>query len=522
MFALRAAARTVAHKRPFFSLAYSALQEEAQKLPYQLTAPPPALRCVTSTKSGADARLLGEELGRDLVDRLGGAARVAVVVVASRAVGDVVDGLRGAATPDAVVGAATPREAFATKKTGEVVAAATAVELPERAAAVAFASEAGGLPDFDAARPGAWEAYATGPAPELLLLAAAPRGALDAWLRRMDVVLPGSTKLGGVLEDESGELVAGDAFAAERVREGVCGIALEGVRLDAAVAAGPTLATLRGPRVVTSARPVDGGVAITGLDGDEETCCARSLGAGGSAGDLEGLLVGVVADARAPLGVEPVSLRRPLGVEDGALKVACDPQLARTPGSPRRAPRSEKTTAASVGRARPRQGRALPRRRPRPPRARAARGLRAAAPRVRRQGRDDARVRGHARAVRGRRGAGLPLPRRDVPRRHRAGPRRRRHRRPHAGHRRRLPVHGRRRVEPRPRRPSLRPFFCTLVITLLEDGAEQRRAVAEQRAVPRGGAGSGWVRLCDPDWETYFYRGDPSLPSIDYVVEPHD
>ena len=44
MFALRAAARTVAHKRPFFSLAYSALQEEAQKLPYQLTAPPPALR----------------------------------------------------------------------------------------------------------------------------------------------------------------------------------------------------------------------------------------------------------------------------------------------------------------------------------------------------------------------------------------------------------------------------------------------------------------------------------------------
>ena len=242
MFALRAAARTVAHKRPFFSLAYSALQEEAQKLPYQLTAPPPALRCVTSTKSGADARLLGEELGRDLVDRLGGAARVAVVVVASRAVGDVVDGLRGAATPDAVVGAATPREAFATKKTGKVVAAATAVELPERAAAVAFASEAGGLPDFDAARPGAWEAYATGPAPELLLLAAAPRGALDAWLRRMDVVLPGSTKLGGVLEDESGELVAGDAFAAERVREGVCGIALEGVRLDAAVAAGPRAA----------------------------------------------------------------------------------------------------------------------------------------------------------------------------------------------------------------------------------------------------------------------------------------
>ena len=40
--------------------------------------------------------------------------------------------------------------------------------------------------------------------------------------------------------------------------------------------------------------------------------------------------------------------------------------------------------------------------------------------------------------------------------------------------------------------------------------------------MPRGGAGSGWVRLCDPDWETYFYRGDPSLPSIDYVVEPHD
>ena len=342
MFALRAAARTVAHKRPFFSLAYSALQEEAQKLPYQLTAPPPALRCVTSTKSGADARLLGEELGRDLVDRLGGAARVAVVVVASRAVGDVVDGLRGAATPDAVVGAATPREAFATKKTGKVVAAATAVELPEGATAVAFASEADGLPDFDAARPGAWEAYATGPAPELLLLAAAPRGDLEAWLRRMDVVLPGSTKLGGVLEDESGELVAGDAFAAERVREGVCGIALEGVRLDAAVAAGPTLATLRGPRTVTSARPVDGGVAITGLDGDEETCCARSLGAGDSAGDLEGLLVGVVADTRRPLGVESVSLRRPLGVEDGALKVACDPQLARTPGSPRRAPKSEK------------------------------------------------------------------------------------------------------------------------------------------------------------------------------------
>ncbi|KAH8062257.1 hypothetical protein JL722_3171 [Aureococcus anophagefferens] len=222
MFALRAAARTVAHKRPFFSLAYSALQEEAQKLPYQLTAPPPALRCVTSTKSGADARLLGEELGRDLVDRLGGAARVAVVVVASRAVGDVVDGARGAATPDAVVGAATPREAFATKKTGK----------------------ADGLPDFDAARPGAWEAYATGPAPELLLLAAAPRGDLDAWLRRMDVVLTGSTKLGGVLEDESGELVAGDAFAAERVREGVCGIALEGVRLDAAVKPGCTKVAL--------------------------------------------------------------------------------------------------------------------------------------------------------------------------------------------------------------------------------------------------------------------------------------
>ncbi|KAH8058471.1 hypothetical protein JL721_9492 [Aureococcus anophagefferens] len=258
MFALRAAARTVAHKRPFFSLAYSALQEEAQKLPYQLTAPPPALRCVTSTKSGADARLLGEELGRDLVDRLGGAARVAVVVVASRAVGDV------------------------------VVAAATAAELPE-ARRPSVRVEADGLPDFDAARPGAWEAYATGPAPELLLLAAAPRGDLGAWLRRM--VAPGSTKLGGVLEDESGELVAGDAFAAERVREGVCGIALEGVRLDAAVAAGPTLATLRGPRTVTSARPVDGGVAITGLDGDEETCCARSLGAGDSAGDLEGLLV---------------------------------------------------------------------------------------------------------------------------------------------------------------------------------------------------------------------------------------
>ena len=54
------------------------------------------------------------------------------------------------------------------------------------------------------------------------------------------------------------------------------------------------------------------------------------------------------------------------------------------------------------------------------------------------------------------------------------------------------------------------------------DGAEQRRAVAEQRGVPRGAAGSGWVRLCDPDWEKYFYRGDPSLPSIKYVVEPHD
>ena len=25
---------------------------------------------------------------------------------------------------------------------------------------------------------------------------------------------------------------------------------------------------------------------------------------------------------------------------------------------------------------------------------------------------------------------------------------------------------------------------------------------------------SAWVRLCDPDWEKYFDRGDPNLPTV--------